>query len=377
MPLDPKERRELGARMHAAIAADDPQKIAEIVSARPEALDVPAPGTWLHWACGGNKLRVAKELVRLGVGVEGIDVIGETPLIYAAAEGNLPMVKWLIKQGADPNGQGEKCVTPLIRAAGHGHADVVEYLLGLGVDTQVRTTGEMKLTAFDAAEEMGGPAVQKLLAPYQTSVAKPAKTKKGSSRGDAPKKKKSRRNKRTLDFDDLRSDLVEASRAAIDELRAAHPDEHFYAFALFTDDGVAGISPAANTEEGLAGKIASYKFKKRRDINYLRWSTGEWVYEAFGWEHFKESHHAIMAVEHPEDDEDAFPRFRQRILDLMIDVLAALDAEGVFGNGRQREQITLLCSLSDSDDEMELLDRSVRALNPPSVVARYEKTRMG
>jgi hypothetical protein len=76
-------------------------------------------------------------------------------------------------------------------------------------------------------------------------------------------------------------------------------------------------------------------------------------------------------------DDAAFARHRQQVFQLMIDVLADMDADGLFGRGAERERVTLLCSVTDPDDPMALLDRSVRTLNPPPVVARYEATRMG
>lgn len=181
-----------------------------------------------------------------------------------------------------------------------------------------------------------------------------------------------------LDFKALQADVTKAATAAIAELRAAHPGEHFYAFALYTDEAVAGISPAANTEEHLAKRIADYKYTTPSEVNYVRWSTSEWAYEGFGWNHFKPSYDLMMAVRHPpEGDDDPFPQYRRRVFQLMIDVLAAMDRHGVFGRGGERERVTLLCSVTDPDDPLALLDRSVRTLNPPVVVARYEATRMG
>ena len=180
-----------------------------------------------------------------------------------------------------------------------------------------------------------------------------------------------------LDFETLRQDLRAAATAAIAELRAAHPGEQFYAFALYTDEGVAGISPAANTEAHLAKRTAEYKYTKPAEINYLRWSTSEWAYEGFGWEHFKPSYDAIMSASDSGMSDAAFARHRGQVLRLMIDVLGDLDRDGVFGRGAGREGVTLLCSVTDPDDPFELLNRSVRALNPPPVVARYEATRMG
>jgi hypothetical protein len=181
-----------------------------------------------------------------------------------------------------------------------------------------------------------------------------------------------------LDYQWLRSALKAAATAAIGELRAAHPGDHFYAFALYSDEDFTGISPAANTEEHLAKRTADYKYTKPAEVNYLRWSTSEWAFEGFGDKHFKPSYDATMAVRHPpEGDDEPFPQYRRRMSQLMIDVLADLDADGLFGRGAERERVTLLCSVTDADDPFELLDRSVRALNPPPVVARYQATRMG
>ncbi|RYG71473.1 DUF4303 domain-containing protein [bacterium] len=161
--------------------------------------------------------------------------------------------------------------------------------------------------------------------------------------------------------------MREAMAAAFADLRAAHPEERFYAYALYTDDGVAGISPAANSEEGLAAKIAEYG--DDAEPAYLRWTTSEWAYEGIGWERTEATYHAITKMGQAADDFDAF---HQDVLTLMRDVLADLDAEGLFGRGEAREAVTLLCSITDSDDAEAYERQSVHALNPPAVVERYE-----
>jgi hypothetical protein len=172
----------------------------------------------------------------------------------------------------------------------------------------------------------------------------------------------------------MQTQLKRAAKAAITDLRAAHPDETIYAFALYTDDDVRGVWPAANTEEAFAEAVARYNFNDERNNAGIRFSTGEWKYEGFGREHFGQSHDAVTAM--AEEHADGFPRFRQQILDVMVEVLAALDADGVFGRGPERERITLLCAVTDADEfAEEFQERSIRMLNPPAVVASYEATR--
>jgi hypothetical protein len=48
----------------------------------------------------------------------------------------------------------------------------------------------------------------------------------------------------------------------------------------------------------------------------------------------------------------------------MADALRLLDEEGIFGKGKDREQITLFLSISDADEEGLLELESARLLNP-------------
>lgn len=170
-----------------------------------------------------------------------------------------------------------------------------------------------------------------------------------------------------IDAPELRKATKDAMAAAFADLLAAHPDERFYAFALYTDDGVAGISLAANTEEGLAARVEEYG--DDAEPAYLRWTTSEWTYEGFGWERTEATYRAITEMGAAAEE---FDEFREGVLALMEIVLADLDAEGLFGRGESREAVTLLCSITDSDDAEEFERRTVHTLNPPSVVTRYE-----
>lgn len=171
----------------------------------------------------------------------------------------------------------------------------------------------------------------------------------------------------TIDAPEFRATVREAVRGAFEDLRAAHPDERFYAYALYTDDGAAGISPAANSEAGLAARIAEYG--DDAEPAYLRWSTSEWAYEGVGWDRTEAVYREIGRMG---DAAEGFDAFREGVLALMQNVMADLDAEGLFGRGAEREGVTLLCAITDSDDSEELEARTVRALNPPAVVARFE-----
>ena len=54
----------------------------------------------------------------------------------------------------------------------------------------------------------------------------------------------------SLNQQKLAASIRDAARVAFSDLHRAHPDETFYTFALYTDDGWMIVVPAANSEEG-------------------------------------------------------------------------------------------------------------------------------
>ena len=78
-----------------------------------------------------------------------------------------------------------------------------------------------------------------------------------------------------IDFVKLRAEISSAARKAFTEVRDSNPGEAFYAFALYTDDGVMTIEPSANSEENLTRTAGSYGYSDPADLAYLRWSVNE------------------------------------------------------------------------------------------------------
>ena len=89
---------------------------------------------------------------------------------------------------------------------------------------------------------------------------------------------------------DLRNAITNAARQAFADLRAAHPDEAFYAYALYTSAEANYIVASANTEEGLLRRARQYSAKEKRGIaehaRRLRWSASDWAYHCVGESHF-------------------------------------------------------------------------------------------
>ena len=183
----------------------------------------------------------------------------------------------------------------------------------------------------------------------------------------------------SLDQQNLSAVIRDAARQAFGDLRRAHPEETFYAFALYTDDGWMTIVPSANSEEGFQRAISSEP--DQTSHHAYRWSTAEWAYEAAGNEHFDAANellNASSADEEPDDSDETeeVRLYREQgdaLIASMVEGLRLLDAEGFFGTGEERGRVTLFVSISDSDEAEEVETISARQLNPPNVAAAFAK----
>ncbi|XP_076217603.1 ankyrin repeat family A protein 2-like [Aptenodytes patagonicus] len=62
------------------------------------------------------------------------DKEGFTPLMWAAAHGQIAVVEFLLQNGADPQILGKGCESALSLACSKGYTDIVKMLLDCGVD---------------------------------------------------------------------------------------------------------------------------------------------------------------------------------------------------------------------------------------------------
>ena len=67
-----------------------------------------------------------------------IDHIGWTPLHYACAKGQLSVAQFLIANGANPNSRSPNGSTPLMMAAQSGNEELIKFLLDNGADIRIR-----------------------------------------------------------------------------------------------------------------------------------------------------------------------------------------------------------------------------------------------
>lgn len=167
-----------------------------------------------------------------------------------------------------------------------------------------------------------------------------------------------------------------ALHAAFSELLAAHPKEHFYAFGIWTDDSLQFLHAVANTEEGLAARVAHYR--KKVDPKHgatttpasLRWSYGDWKYfPEVGAKHFNKINRALEKNfdELTSTDDDDEPNL-EPLWKAIYRAFRRLQTERFFGTGRDRAKITLLLA-GDLPDEM--VEDWVLGLNPKKVAQQF------
>ncbi|QRR07156.1 DUF4303 domain-containing protein [Burkholderia sp. MS455] len=173
-----------------------------------------------------------------------------------------------------------------------------------------------------------------------------------------------------IDFSDFQREIADAARATFKALRALHPDEHFYAFALYTDSGAMTVVPAANSVEGLS-RVRAQQAVADPDPWYV-WGCPEWAYAAAEASPFNVICGKLAdEVLSPTFVRSRFAEFSRQLHADMIEALRLLDRDGLFGTGEAREAITLFVSISDDDAAEALENESAKALNPPAVADKF------
>lgn len=175
---------------------------------------------------------------------------------------------------------------------------------------------------------------------------------------------------------ELRANLVEATRRTFDLCRDKANGQTIYAYALVmcSINGEA-LQPWCHTEETFARKEAKSNMPKGEGSGLRRYHPDEWWALAAGpipggqrgdwWDDL--SHGLALAYDH-------FGKEQPDItFELLVGTLKTLDDDGYFGRGEARKSITLMVCISDEGTSEGWWPESIRRLNPPTVVRRFQK----
>ncbi len=116
-----------------------------------------------------NNIIMVKTEIKLGADVNKVDMVGWTPLTFAASEGNLGIVKVLVESGSIINpSPGNWTHTPLYSAVLSGKIEVVKFLLNN--NASINQKNFMGETALYAAVENENKEIIKLLIHYGADI---------------------------------------------------------------------------------------------------------------------------------------------------------------------------------------------------------------
>jgi hypothetical protein len=169
-----------------------------------------------------------------------------------------------------------------------------------------------------------------------------------------------------FDFDGLEAAIEAASRQAVEEVAAKHPDETFSAFALYTDAGAMTVCPALCTKAFVERKM----IEEPDEWLHCKYLPSEWPYESVGAD---AAFNAICDVvrEHVfaiGGDPAAFVDFKQRLIASCISVQMRLRRDFFAGRG---DDFLLMVTISDDNEPVQVLRERVGALNGPALAEEY------
>ncbi len=185
-------------------------------------------------------------------------------------------------------------------------------------------------------------------------------------------------------FAELRSIFRDDARDAYEDLIERRRGEHICAFALVTDDDVMGASAAGDTTERRTKRLSTRQPRNAAEKKYLEWefgwNTGEWddIYteqrprtkrprmDAKAYFQSMISFRKRWAAQSGQSGH----AFKRNALCAMVDALTDLDRQGLFGDGKRREEITLFVEITDSDASDIVKLKTARLLNPPRTARR-------
>ncbi|AMV25599.1 Ankyrin repeat protein [Gemmata sp. SH-PL17] len=138
--LSPEEQvwQDILERAYAAVDARDPAGVIAAVTGHPRFASTFWSLPLLQYAIESGAVGVVGALLGAGVPADAVDELGATPLMIAAAVGNIEIVRLLLDDGADPNvlpEQHDRDVDPgrcgrsaLYEALIRGHRAVIDLL---------------------------------------------------------------------------------------------------------------------------------------------------------------------------------------------------------------------------------------------------------
>jgi hypothetical protein len=166
---------------------------------------------------------------------------------------------------------------------------------------------------------------------------------------------------------DLVRAIANATREAVSTLFRDHPEHFYYCVLVTTGEALAPVL-SAWSEEALDA-VSNRDRDPLSTRQALKWSYADSPYCGFGEEHYADvrlmfSRRLALSP----DDLDWWKREWQFRVDAMVAAMTALDREGLFGRGAERDRMPINVEVAPPDAGNT--ERAVR-LNPPSALREW------
>ena len=170
-----------------------------------------------------------------------------------------------------------------------------------------------------------------------------------------------------MDWDKLKLQTAKALENSLVELFEEHPEESFYAIALYTDSSAMTVGFAANSLEALEKKINEEDEEDQEDCkDYYKWATSEWVYEGWGGRDFE----SICKCLRDADERRNFKEFKLKVISLMTEALGYIGKSDVFESAGKAKPV-MFVSVTDDNSAEDFENSSAKILNSSSVFDNF------
>lgn len=162
-----------------------------------------------------------------------------------------------------------------------------------------------------------------------------------------------------MSWQDLEGIVLIRVQKALQVLYKAHPDEQFYACALYTDSSAMTLAVAVNSVEALEAKLQEEREEDRDELMpYYKWASSEWKYDAWKGEYFKDVCRTLM----DSDERSDISSFKEELNSLMVNVLNSLRRDSFFECFKIQEPM-LFVTVVDDDGAEGLENKTAELLN--------------